>query len=192
MRFFSRHSLARNERGATAVEFAMLLPLFLAFVLGIIEICAYFFIAGQLQYGVEQASRSIRVGDPAVVGKNPAHSAAFLSLVCGNINTLMIGACATNLLVDVRSFASFDVIAYPANPDLDSDGTIEPTEVQYCAGEPSTAVVARAYYRHSTMVIGFLGDVFTAIIPSPPNAITIQATTTFRTEPYNTTGVTCP
>lgn len=192
MKFFSRRGLARNERGATVVEFAILLPLFLAFVLGIIEICVYFFIAGQLQYGVEQASRSIRVGDPAVVGNNPANSDAFLALVCGNINTLMIGTCATNLLVDVRSFASFDLIAYPADPDLDSDGTIEPAEVQYCAGEPSTAVVARVYYRHSTMLIGFLGNIFTAIIPSPPSAITIQSTTTFRTEPYNATGVTCP
>lgn len=188
MKLFSRRGLTRNERGATAVEFAMLLPLFLAFVLGIIDICAYFFVAGQLQYGVEQASRSIRVGDATVVGKTTTQSDAFRALVCSNIDTLMIGSCTTNLMVDVRSFASFDVIAYPVNPDIDGDGTIEPAEVQYCAGEPSTAVVARVFYKHSTIVPG-LTTLFTAVVPG---TVTIQSTTTFRSEPYNSTGVTCP
>ncbi len=188
MSFFSRRGLARNERGATVIEFAMLLPLFLAFVLGIIDICAYFFVAGQLQYGVEQASRSIRVGEATVVGKTATQSDAFRALVCSNINTFMISSCTTNLMVDVRSFADFDVITYPVNPDVNSNGIIDPTEVQYCAGEPSTAVVARVFYNYTTIVPG-LSALFTAVVPG---TVTIQSTTTFRTEPYNSTGVICP
>lgn len=188
MKIFRRRGLAYNEHGATAIEFAMLLPLFLAFVLGIIDICAYFFVAGQLQYGVEQASRSIRVGEATVIGKTATQSDAFRALVCSNISTFMISSCTTNLMVDVRSFSDFDVITYPADPDLNSNGIIDASEVQYCAGEPSTAVVARVFYNYTTIVPA-LSAFSSAVVPG---TVTIQSTTTFRTEPYSSSGVTCP
>lgn len=187
MKFFQRRGLMRSERGATAVEFGILLPLFLSFILGIFDICAYFFVAGQLQYGVEQASRSIRVGDATVTGNTTAKAAAFRDLVCDNIYTFMINNCKSNVKVDVRSFSSFDVISYPVNQDTNSNGIIDDTEVSYCAGEPSSAVVARAYFNYSTIVPA-LAVLFTSVVPG---TITISSSTTFRTEPYNGV-VTCP
>lgn len=184
---FRRHGLARNESGATAMEFAIILPLFLSFILGIFDICSYFFVAGQLQYGVEQASRSIRVGEASVTGKTAAKAAAFRDLICENIYTFMVNDCSLNLKVDVRSFSTFDTISYPTNQDLNGNGVVEDTEVQYCAGEPNSAVVARAFLNYTTIVPS-LAVLFTSVVPG---TITISSGTTFRTEPYNG-GVTCP
>lgn len=186
MRRFIRHGLTRSESGATAIEFAIILPLFLSFILGIFDICSYFFVAGQLQYGVEQASRAIRVGDATVTGNTKAKAAAFRDLVCSNIYTFMVNDCSNNLKVDVRSFSTFDVISYPPNQDLNGDGIIDDDEVSYCAGEPSSAVVARAYFNYTTIVPS-LAVLFTSVVPG---TITISSSTTFRTEPYKG-GVIC-
>lgn len=186
-RFF-RRSCARDEGGATIVEFAILLPVFISFVLGIIDICAYFFVAGQLQYAVEQASRSIRVGKTTVIGDTSTQGDAFRALVCDNISAYLVTNCTTSLQVDVRSFDSFDTVTLPATQDVNGNGVIDPSEVTYCAGEPSTAVVARTFFNYSTIVPG-LAVLFAAVVPG---TVTIEATTTFRTEPYESNGVSCP
>ncbi len=48
---------AACRRGATAVEFALIFPVFLAFVLGIIEVGRAMWIKGSLQYAVEETTR---------------------------------------------------------------------------------------------------------------------------------------
>lgn len=47
----------RGERGATAVEFALVAPVFLLFVLGIIDLGRLFYIKNIMQYAVEQTAR---------------------------------------------------------------------------------------------------------------------------------------
>lgn len=47
----------RSERGATAVEFALVAPVFLLFVLGIMDLGRLFYIKNIMQYSVEQAAR---------------------------------------------------------------------------------------------------------------------------------------
>ena len=46
-----------NEHGATAVEFALVAPIFLIFVIGIIDLGRLFYIKNVMQFSVEQASR---------------------------------------------------------------------------------------------------------------------------------------
>ncbi|HEY9163605.1 MAG TPA: TadE/TadG family type IV pilus assembly protein [Magnetovibrio sp.] len=47
----------RGERGATAVEFALVAPVFLLFVLGIIDLGRLFYVKNIMQYAVEQTAR---------------------------------------------------------------------------------------------------------------------------------------
>ncbi|MGB0748858.1 MAG: TadE/TadG family type IV pilus assembly protein [Magnetospiraceae bacterium] len=53
--FVPRH--ARSRAGATAVEFALLAPVFLILAVGVIELGRAFWISSSLQYAVEQTTR---------------------------------------------------------------------------------------------------------------------------------------
>lgn len=55
----------RNERGATAVEFALVAPIFLIFVIGIIDLGRLFYIKNVMQFTVEQTSRYAMVNPSA-------------------------------------------------------------------------------------------------------------------------------
>ncbi len=58
--------LQRDSTGATAVEFAVVAPVFLAFVITIIQLSVLAFTAASLNYAVEKAARcaAIRTGCP--------------------------------------------------------------------------------------------------------------------------------
>lgn len=52
-----RNAARRDDRGAAAVEFALVAPIFLMFVLALIDFGRVYWIKSTLQYAVEQASR---------------------------------------------------------------------------------------------------------------------------------------
>ena len=52
-----RPNAVRDERGATAVEFALVAPIFLMFVIGMFDLGRLFFIKNTMQYTVEQTAR---------------------------------------------------------------------------------------------------------------------------------------
>ena len=54
-----------NERGATAVEFALVAPIFLIFVIGIIDLGRLFFIKNVMQSTVEESARYAMVNPSA-------------------------------------------------------------------------------------------------------------------------------
>lgn len=60
--------LLRDERGATAIEFAMIAPVFLALVLGIFHLSLVSFTIANLNYAVEKSARceAIASGCPAI------------------------------------------------------------------------------------------------------------------------------
>jgi Flp pilus assembly protein TadG len=57
LRFFGR-----DDRGATALEFAMVATPFLMFVFGLMACSLYFFVSNSLEKGMDQTSRLIRTG----------------------------------------------------------------------------------------------------------------------------------
>ena len=50
-----------DERGATAVEFAIVGPIFIALVIGIISLCMCLFAVGSLHYAAEEGARCASV-----------------------------------------------------------------------------------------------------------------------------------
>lgn len=71
MRKFSRHirtSLGRNDRGATAVEFALVIGLFLVLLLGIIDFSRLFFNWNKAAKATEMGVRLATVSDMVAVG----------------------------------------------------------------------------------------------------------------------------
>ena len=56
------HMIAwHDERGATAVEFAIVGPLFIALVVGVLYLCMTLFLVGSLHYAVEEGARCASV-----------------------------------------------------------------------------------------------------------------------------------
>lgn len=55
----------RGERGVTAVEFALVAPVFLMFMLGIIDLGRLFWVKNLMQYAVEQTTRFAMVNPSA-------------------------------------------------------------------------------------------------------------------------------
>ena len=56
------HTNAWNdERGTTAVEFAIVGPLFIALVVGVLYLCMTLFLVGSLHYAVEEGARCASV-----------------------------------------------------------------------------------------------------------------------------------
>jgi Flp pilus assembly pilin Flp len=50
-------SMRRDQRGTTAVEFAIVAPVFIAMLLGTIALCIALFLIGSLHYAVEEGAR---------------------------------------------------------------------------------------------------------------------------------------
>lgn len=69
---------AACRRGATAVEFALIFPVFLAFVLGIIEVGRAMWIKGSLQYAVEETTRYAMVNTSASTSTLEAYATSKL------------------------------------------------------------------------------------------------------------------
>ena len=57
----NRESAWTDERGTTAVEFAIIAPVFISFVVGILYICMGLFLVGSLHYAVEEGARCASV-----------------------------------------------------------------------------------------------------------------------------------
>jgi Flp pilus assembly protein TadG len=55
------HKLADNEDGTTAVEFAIVSPIFIALVIGIMSLCLCLFLVGSLHFAVEEGARCASV-----------------------------------------------------------------------------------------------------------------------------------
>jgi Flp pilus assembly pilin Flp len=54
-------SLRRNEQGTTAVEFAIVAPVFIALLVGTLALCVALFLIGSLHFAVEEGARCASV-----------------------------------------------------------------------------------------------------------------------------------
>lgn len=181
--FWKKIRLCRDQTGATAVEFALIAPAFFVFVLGIMDLSAYYFVQGHLQTAIEQTAREIRVGNASIVGSDDAQKQNFRTLVCDNIHTGMVRNCTTDLLVDVRSFSGdFSGISYGGIGDVNSDGVINWNDTTYDTGEGGDAVVARVYYVYNFLIPQMA--ILTGGTAGSHKFVAITATTAFRNEPY--------
>jgi len=146
-RFRILKRIRRETKGAAAVEFAIIAPVFLMLLWGIFETGMVFFAGQTLTHGLQQTARQIRTGQ--------AHStelsqSAFRDLVCAQVNYLL--SCeADKLYLDVRAFSSFAGVDFP--PPLKLDQTFDNVNMNHWEiGESgnisggSSIVLVRGFY----------------------------------------------
>lgn len=162
----------RNRRGSTAVEFAMVAPMFLALLYAILETALVFFAQQALETMTQDSARTIMTGQSQTAGYD---AGKFLNqVVCKQI--VIFFNCA-NLFVDVQSYPQFSNIVI--NPQIDNSGCFVPP-TNYNPGGPGNIVVVRLFYQWPLLVTG-LGFNISNVCGSKR---LLAATAAFQNEPY--------
>lgn len=163
--------MAKDKKGATAVEFALVALPFLALLGAILETALVFFAGMMLEHGLSQSAREIRTGQLQLAGGS---SEAFRSSVCSRSAGLV--RC-NRLRIDVRTLESFGgATALP----VDEDGMVDLDEVSFLPGNPGEIVLVRAFYDWP-LIVPNLG---LGLSNMPGNRRLLTATAAFRNEPF--------
>jgi Flp pilus assembly protein TadG len=156
----------RDERGATAVEFALVAPLLFFSLLSLVEIGMLGMMSSALDNAVVESARRIRTGRD----DGPTSASTFKSQICTNMGGA-VNSCMDRLTVSVQKFPKF----YDAN-----QVAAAPPAGQFNKGGPGDIVLVKANYRWP-LITPFLAVGSTR--PDPMHVI-IAARTAFKNEPY--------
>jgi Flp pilus assembly protein TadG len=144
----------RNRRGATAVEFALIAPVFFAVLFAIIETAMVFFASQMLETGVQDSGRMLYTYQLQATGQTAAQQqAVFYADLCGRVSVLF--DCVNNpssLVVDVRSYPPGTAVNI-TNPIV--GGTLTgPFGFNVPPINSQNTVVVRAFYQWPLFVTG--------------------------------------
>lgn len=173
----------RSVRGATAVEFGIIIIPFLTMIFGIIELALIFFVGSVLSNAVSEAGRNIRVGSFQACGG----AAEFKQLVCQNMTNLM--NCRKNLRIDVQTANSFANIDLPdpgmsgldEDDDGDGENNSEVDDGTYQNTAANVPVIVRGTFYYPLTIPG--GFTRLESVTGSGRHI-ISSTTAFMTEPF--------
>jgi len=163
----------RNRRGAAAVEFALVAPIFFAVLFAIIELALIFFASQILETVTQDTARLIMTGQAQ---SQSFDAGAFKNSVCSRIRGLF--DCSAGIYVDVKTYSSFGSV--DNSSPLDANGNLKSSTFGYSPGGPGDIVVVRLMYQWPVYasLLGFnLGDM-------AGNKRLLMATAAFRNEPY--------
>ena len=175
MRFSLRRgakALARNRRGATIIEFAIVAAPFVALLIATLETSLVFFAQQTLETVSEETSRQILTG---AVQKAGMSQQDFNKLACDNLPAYM--NCA-NLMIDVQTADSFAAVDTSTPSLTNPDGTKKTW--QFNPGGAGSIVVMRTMYLFP--VIG--GPLGFNLANADSSHRLLIATAVFQTEPY--------
>lgn len=165
---FARRFL-RHERGATAIEFGMVMLPFLTLLVMTMETALVFLAQQSLETAVSDAGRKILTGQAQ--GQNLSAS-AFKEAICAKKYVLF--NCTSDLYVDVKTYPSFSSVSNA----VQFDGAGKPI-TQYQPGAPGDIVVTRLMYNWP--IISPLAQTYLANASSTKRWLV--ATAAFRNEP---------
>lgn len=167
---------SRDDKGVTALEFGLVAAPFFMLLYGIIGVGLYFFTTFTLENAVEQASRLLRTGQAQQANMTASQFKTKLcELVPGHID------CQGKVLVNVKSFDdSADITPDELPSCLGADRALSGTTSYAPGGASQVVLVWVCYEWEFAKSIPFLN-----FSDMAGGSRLIQATTTFRTEPYN-------
>ena len=164
------------DRGATAMDFALVALPFIFLMVSLIELAMVFLVYTTLENATANAARTIRTGALQSGGTTPT-ATAFVNAICSNMGWLQ-STCTSKLQVDVRTEAQF---TNPSEPDPMSSGTFNPAVLVFTPGTAGQIVLVRAFYQWPLFM-----PVLDAALSKANNGVAvIIATTTFVNEPYS-------
>lgn len=167
-------TLARDRRGSSIVEFAVVVAPFLALVLGTFEIALVFFAQQGLETAAEVSARSIMTG---AAQKANTTQAQFKALACKQLPPFL--SCG-NLMVDVQKATTFSGLNM-TSPVLTfgKNGQVKNTW-SYTPGGAGDIVIIRLMYIWSTP----LGPLHFNLSNLSNGRRLLIATSVFKSEPF--------
>jgi Flp pilus assembly protein TadG len=171
-RQFSR--FATTQRGATAVEFALIAPPFLAMLIAILQVTLFLFAQQVLQNAAVEAGRLFMTGQAQNSGTTQSQ---FQNQVCPMVSALF--TCSA-LMVNVQTYTSVTGASASA-PTLTFDAQGQVTNSwSYNPGTPGELMVVQLVYLWP-IISGPLGYV----LPNIGNGhVEMMGVSAFRVEPY--------
>lgn len=163
-----RSGVRRRQRGAAAVEFALVAPVFLVMMFSLFEIGWFFFSTSIVDASASTAARLVRTGQVqrwtvnqydgnSSINDETDRAEALFDAVCRTLSGL--GDCDQNMTVEVESFASFAALEGAAdNPPTCADATPEElADIIFSPGGELQIVRLRICFIYRTVnpMIGF-------------------------------------
>lgn len=169
-----RDDLVRDVRGVTAIEFAIVSPVFIAAMLACLQTALVMFTQEAMQTATEYAARRLSVGEAQRAGETADQ---FRAKACSQLPAYL--ACS-GLKVDVRHAATLGALDTAAPPRSKADGGMYRGPTGYSPGGADDYVLVRLVYVWNISVapLGFdLSDV-------GPGKRLMIATMVVKTESY--------
>jgi Flp pilus assembly protein TadG len=188
---FARGWLREKERtvrdggrcsGSAAIQFAIVAPVLLLFLFGIIETGVIFFAQSSLQNAADDVARLVRTGQAQTQGITKTQ---YITDVCNEMTGLISSsACNNNLQIDMRAFKSFGNANYKNVQN--KDGSLDGSKMQFLAGSACDIVLVRVFYAWTIMT-----PMMSPLLQNMPNGqYLLTSAQSFRNEPY-TNGSSC-
>lgn len=162
------------ERGATAVEFAIIAPAFIATLVAVLQVCVFLFAQMAIQNAAVQAGRYFMTGQAQ---NNNWTASSIISSVCTNTNLSVLFNCS-NMYVVVQTYASF-ASANTGQPAM-YNGNTPITSYAFDPGTPGDVMVVQLIYAWPVISapLGF------NLSNLPNNQAELMGVSAFRVEPY--------
>lgn len=161
-----RRGFRRDERGATAVEFALVAPLLCFMLLSIVEIGMLAMMSSALDNSVIEVARRIRTGR----SDGPTSASTFEDQVCTHLGGDW-GNCHNRLVISVQKYSKFF--------DAGGAAATQP-DGSFNKGGPGDIIVVKANYTWQLMS----PFIATAFHRSGPMSITLGSRLAFKNEPF--------
>ena len=114
-----RGGLRRDESGSAAVEFALVVPIFLVFMYSFFEIGWFYFTNSVLDASTSDAARLVKTGQvQGWTGSDDEVKERLFQEVCDTLR--LWGDCNTRVTVEIQTFPSFAAMS-PATPPTCAD-----------------------------------------------------------------------
>lgn len=170
--------LKAHESGATAVEFALIGPVFLILLLSMMETALVFLAGLVLDDATTLASRKIFTG---TVQSSSFTKEKFKEELCANVPALL--DCANGVIIDVQSSST-------GIPKLDSPkdsaGNLTATGDTWEPGGKNDYVVVRALYQYPILIRMVFPQIKFDLADLSNGKRLLVSTVVFRNEPYQT------
>jgi Flp pilus assembly protein TadG len=164
--------LRRHKRGATMIEFALVMLPFFILMFGILEVGLVFWASFELENATDDVARIVRTGQAQ---SSNFDETRMKQEICSKVS--LLSSCATKLRLDIRSFTNFAAMTAP--DPLDGSGALKES-FSYNLGGPQEVVLMTAFYEWP--LINFMSTMSLSNLASGNRLL--RSSAAFRNEPF--------
>jgi Flp pilus assembly protein TadG len=163
----------KTRSGATTLEFALIAPILLVLMFGLIEAGVIYIGQAWISNATNEMGRLVRTGQIQAAAIDQTQ---FRSMVCARIAGFF--NCDANLQIDVQAYPTFAAATMGA--PVDAGGNLDPSLTRYNPGTSCQVVLVRVFYKYAVQTPFFT----TFLVNLAGNRHLITAATAYRNEPF--------